>query len=534
MSERGLPARTTRHWENQAFWLLLGLHLLPLWSHRYFFTVDGPAHLYNAWLLHDLVQHPGGLASRLLAFNFNPEPNYLSHLLLGSLLTVLPPWLADKLVLTLYIAGLPLTLRYLLRAIRPEAGWLVVLGFPFIYSVVLLWGFYNFCLSLTLLLGVVGYWLRHAGRAGPRPVVALAGLLALLFAAHPLSYLVAGLLLGLLALAAPGGQRQWRVVAHQLGRLLLAYLPTLPLLGWYFWHKGTATSQPAQDYAANLWAWLRLEPIHYFGAAEGSYRWLVATLLAAALVAAGVQLRRGAAGWPVLPWAVAVLLLLGAYVALPDEISGGSVIRPRWGLLSYFTMLGAVAAVPWPRTWRLVGLAAGTLVAGLLLSFRWQRFEAFQTGLAEYRAALPYLRPGTTLLPLTYASVTQLPGGPDLGTYIPLFAHAANNLAVEARLLCYENYEADAGYFPLVWQPGKAPLAGFAQPAQLMPLLDAPAYVPTYVLLWGRAAAPPTSPANAARVARYLARYHYARRFRSPTGLLELYERATPTGPAAP
>ena len=530
MSQPQALHQPEQQWENVAFWFLLGLHLLPLWSHRYFLTADGPAHLYNAWLLKHLALHSGGLAHQLLAFNFNPEPNYLSHLLLGGLLFITPPWLADKLVLTLYMAGLPLALRYLLRAIEPGSGWLVVLGFPFVYSVVLVWGFYNFCLSLVVLLWVVGYWLRHASQLGrPGRLGTLMGLLALLFAAHPLSYLVSGLLLGLLTLAALGPQRQWWAAPRQLVRLLLAYLPTLPLLGWYFWQKGTATSQPVQDYATNLWSWVRLEPIHYFSSAEGSYRWLVAALLGAALGAAGVRLWRGAAGWPVLPWVVATLLLLSAYVALPDTISGGSIIRPRWWLFSYLALLSGLAAVPWPRTWRLAGLAAGTLVAGLLLGFRWQKFQVFQVGLAEYRSVLPYLRPGTTLLPLSYADVTQLPDGNDLGTYIPLFAHAANNLAVEAHLLCYENYEADAGYFPLVWQPGKAPLTDFTQrPAQMTPVLSSPAYVPTYVLLWGRSAAAPTSPANAARAARYLTLHAYLLRYRSPGGLLELYEQPVP------
>ena len=47
-----------------------------------------------------------------LAFDFQPKPNYLSHVLLAGALTVLPPWLADKVVLTLYVVGLPVALRY--------------------------------------------------------------------------------------------------------------------------------------------------------------------------------------------------------------------------------------------------------------------------------------------------------------------------------------------------------------------------------------------------------------------------------------
>ncbi|MGI4834000.1 MAG: hypothetical protein ACRYFK_11115 [Janthinobacterium lividum] len=82
------------------------------------------------------------------------------------------------------MAGLPLALRYLLRAGRSDASWLVVLGFPLIYGVVLLWGFYNFCLSLVILLWALGYWRRMQPGGRPGAVAALAVLLTLLFLAH--------------------------------------------------------------------------------------------------------------------------------------------------------------------------------------------------------------------------------------------------------------------------------------------------------------------------------------------------------------
>lgn len=529
LRERGFAG-----WERVVFGLLLGLHLLPLWCHRYFLTSDGPAHLYNAALLKSMLLHPDHWAHQLLTINFNPEPNYFSHLLLVGLLTVLPPWLADKLVLTLYVVGLPLALRYLLRAVRPDAGWLAVLGFPLVYSVVLVWGFYNFCLSLAVFLWAVGYWVRRADASAwsLRSITTLAALLGLLFAAHPLPYLVSGLLLGLLALSAAARQRSWVAAGRELGVLLLAYLPTLPLLWWYFRVKGTAASAPPSNYAESFWSWLRLAPLHYFGSAEGSYRWMIAALFGLLGLAAGWQVRRGAASRLALPWLLAGLLLLGAYVALPDAIAGGSIIKPRWALLSYFMLLGALATVPYPSWVQQAALGLGALVAGLLLVFRWQKFEAFQAGLAEYRSALPYLRPNTKLLALNYADVGQVPGGPDFGTYLPLFAHVSGQLGAEVPVFCYENYEATTGYFPLTWRHGKMPLEEFNHfPPYLQPVLYEPAFVPDYLLLWGRAVATPgemQSPANAARVADYLRQYHYRLRFRSPAGLLELYELPAP------
>lgn len=521
------PYRSIDFWEKTAFWLLLALHVLPLCAGRYFPTADGPTHLYNAWLWKAMLLQPGHPAHQVLALNPNPEPNYLSHLLLASLLSLGPPWLAEKLLLVLYIVGLPLALRYALRSAgQAGAGWLAILGFPFVYSVVLVWGFYNFCLSLVLLLLASGYWQRHTGRWRPTTVAGLAGLLTLLYSAHPMTYLVSGLLLGLLAVIT--NRARPARLCTELGILLLTHFPTLLLLAWYAAHKGTATGQPALDYGTNLWEWFRLEPIHYFGSAEASYRWLVAGLLTIfAVVACTRVIRREVAGWPVLPWVLGLLLLLGAYVAMPDAIAGGSITRPRWGLLSYLTLLAGLAAVPWPPRWRLVGLSISTLTAILLLGFRVPKFQFFQAGITEYQSLAPYLHPGATILPIAYDTENRLPEALAIDTYIPALSEAVNYLAVEHQLISYENYEALTGYFPLVWRVGKTPLLpAVKRPARLAPFLCEPAHLPTYVLLQGRLSATSVDTANATLITKYLIRFKYKLRYRSPHSLLELYEQA--------
>jgi hypothetical protein len=518
--------RSIDFWEKTAFWLLLALHVLPLCAGRYFPTADGPTHLYNAWLWKAMLLAPGHPAHQALAFNPNPEPNYLSHLLLAGLLTLGPPWLAEKLLLLLYVVGLPLALRYALRSAgQAGAGWLAVLGFPLVYSVVLVWGFYNFCLSLILLLLASGYWQRHTGRWRPATIAGLAGLLTLLYAAHPMTYLVSGLLLGLLAVVA-NRARPARLIT-ELGILLLTHFPTLLLLAWYAAHKGTATGQPALDYGTNLWEWFRLEPIHYFGSAEGTYRWLLASLLTVCVGAVGGRvLRRQVAAWPLLPWVLGAVLLLGAYIAMPDAIAGGSITRPRWGLMSYLALLAGLATVPWSPRWRLIGLGTGTLAAALLLGFRLPKFRAFQAGVQEYQSLAPYLRPGATILPIAYDTENHLPDALAVNTYIPVLSEAINYVATERQLLSYENYEAYAGYFPLVWRPGKTPLLPTTQrPARLAPFLSEPAHLPTYVLLQGRLSATVPDAGNALLITNYLARFTYKLRYRSPSGLLELYER---------
>lgn len=532
---RVLPSGTFfKHSERSAFWLLLGLHLVPIWAFRYFASTDGPAHLFNAWALKTMLLDPKSQLHTLLAFNLNPEPNYLSHGLLATLLLVLPPWLAEKFVLTLYVAGLPLAVRYLVRSWQPAAGFLAVLAFPLIYSMAFQWGFYNFCLSLVILLLSVGYWKRHlAGLAWPPPraIAGLTGLLCLGYLAHPLAYLTAGLLLGLLVLeqlAPKDATRPWLTRAGmQLGPVALAFLPTLPLLAWYFWRKGSEGSITAPPLAWHhyLTDWLLLEPLRYMGSAEHTYRLLVAVLLASALGYAGWQHWRSRAVAPAWAWLVAGIVLMAGYLLVPDALAGGSIIRPRLGLLSYLVLLGGLATVPYVAAMRWPLLVGGTGVALAFLGFRFSHYRVLHTGLDEYRSAASHIRPGSTIAPLQFAHVSHMPGGKVYNSYIDAFGHAAGYLAVERQLIDYENYEAQTGYFPLVWRPGRARLSQFdSLPNQLdvAPHPGDPA--PDYVLVWGAPDTLADANPNRRRALAQLARA-YQPVYRSASGLVLLFAR---------
>ncbi|RZK62128.1 MAG: hypothetical protein EOO59_03345 [Hymenobacter sp.] len=249
-------------------------------------------------------------------------------------------------------------------------------------------------------------------------------------------------------------------------------------------------------------------------------------LLAGALLYATWQLlRRRASSW-VWAWWVAAGLMVLAFVFLPDAISGGSVIRPRWGIFSYLLLLASLAAVQFRPRARAALLLAGTTGALLLLGFRYVRYGNLQSGLADYLAVSAQLQPHSSVLPLIYANPERMPNGHEYPSVYNMLSHAASYVSVERQLLDFENYEAETNYFPLLWRPGRLPLRQpNGTPARPTPVLLA--HPARYVVLWGRRQ--PNvggSAANRALINQYLAQ-HYRFAYRSPAGLLELYSQDT-------
>src|SRR3954451_4735207 len=146
---------------NALFLALLLWHLVPVWAFRYFPSQDGGEHVNNANILLRYFTSDGALFREYFIFNRNLDPNWLGHVILASVMSVAPGNVAEKILLTIYVLAFPLSVRYALRAIEPDAGWLAIFSFPFIFNFAVHMGFWNFALSLPLFFLVVGYWMHH-------------------------------------------------------------------------------------------------------------------------------------------------------------------------------------------------------------------------------------------------------------------------------------------------------------------------------------------------------------------------------------
>ena len=168
--------------------VLFVLHLLPVWGFKYFPTQDGASHIYNAYVLKEYHKHENYRLREVYELNATVFPNWTSHALLVVLLNVFPPLVCEKIVLTLCIGLLPLSLFYFINGIAKRNMVFGLLGFMYAYNYLLHMGFYNFVLSMSLFFFTIGYWWRVKDKLGLLNILAIYGLLSVTYLTHYHSY----------------------------------------------------------------------------------------------------------------------------------------------------------------------------------------------------------------------------------------------------------------------------------------------------------------------------------------------------------
>jgi len=452
---------------NLCFLALIIIHLLPIWTFTYFPSTDGPAHLDNAHIIREYHDRP--IFREYYLFNTKLVPTWCGHLVLAGLLSLMPALVAEKVLLSGYVILLPLAMRYALRTLRPDAGFLAILAFPFIYNYFLHMGFYSFSYSLVLFFFVVGYWLKYREGFTRRALLRLALLSLGLYGCHIFALVTAYVAMGLLALWWMGcdvaQQRRQRPVPLRglwtalRTRVLVpcaALLPTLLLVATFVLQQGTATLPRLP--AATLWGQLyHLDALISYDEREGWFStalvWLFITVLGYRLVVR-VTRRRGNR-WD------GLLLVVTGYVVIyflaPTAMSQGGFISSRMSLFPFFALILWFGAHAYPRMvkWGIQGVAAGLALA--LLGLHVQKYAELNDYLAEYLSGMHLIASNTTLLPLIFSPQGYTPDGRVLASRVAPFIHASGHIAVQRGIVDLSNYEAHESIFPLIFRPHLRP-----------------------------------------------------------------------------
>jgi hypothetical protein len=503
------------------FSLLLLVEVVPIWWFEYFPSSDGPSHIENATILRRYHDPDWAFVRDFYTISKSPDPNWLGHLLLASLIGVMPPLIAEKIFLTGYLVLLPVSVRYAVRAVRADAGFLALLAFPFVPNLFFHMGFYNFCYSLPLFFFVVGYWLKHRTRFSPRQMLILGALGLALYFSHLVSLATAWVVIAVdgawfayLQVKARPQEMQHRVLQFWRAALViatpvfLALLPTMLLAAWFVIVPDRPPSLVENVDRSTLAIFLKLEALVSYSLAEGLPALGVSLFC---LILTGYlqkqRLRDGRAQ-PADGLFLAAIVLVILCLAVPPGLAGGLFVNLRLTLYPFFTLFLWFAAQPGCDHCRWAIRFAATAATISLVILHAGVYAQANEYVGEMLAAAEALEPDHTLFVLRLVPPNYAPDGRQLSSRVPLFQHLEGYIAGQRRLVNLKNYEATSGKFPIRYRPEMNPYSLIGRDDRVLdrglhaspPQVDLLAYEKAtgrpvdYVLIWGLWVEPPNDP----------------------------------------
>jgi hypothetical protein len=476
---------------NLAFLFLILVYVLPIWVFKYFPSQDGPCHIYNSFILRH-YNDPEYVFNQFYDVRKAPIPNWASHASMMLLMYLVPPLIAEKLLLTGYIVLMAVAMRYLVNAVEGDRTPLVFLGFPFIYNYLFLMGFYNFSLGVALFMLSVGYWWRHFNIFDVKRAAVLGSLLVVVYFCHPVPLVLAVLSIvpvGILmrsvvpnetASKSPRpplqggetgfahGSRLPKMISSETTipmslpprfarwkQALVSSLCTLPSLGlllYYVQTRGTERS-PGSWTLAQLWEYfIRNESLAYHSESQIVFGWLVtgafAILFLYTLIRDHFFTKEWRFGLRVRRRDFLLLLCIAffvIYLRAPDGMSGGGFIKTRMALFPFLIV------IPWlswdmPRIGRgVVGGALALLSVAYITQVSYYH-KIMNDDIKVYVSGYDAVERNKVILPLGFDYMGK-------SWRIGIFTHTPGYYGYETGCINLINYEASTDYFPTVFKP---------------------------------------------------------------------------------
>lgn len=473
--------------------VVLFLNVLPIWVVSYLPTQDGPAHIYNSHVYFAHFDRSNYQIRQFYNVGYQLYPNMLSHLMLGGLQFVVPPLIAEKLVVSLIVTLVPLSLLYLLNSIERGRGVMCLIGLTFAYHNLLHIGFYNFSLSVSLCLFALGWWWRYKDRMTLTHLGGFYLLAALTYVSHFAGFMVlvvaititvawTVLLRGLMAIvhARRGTFRQDARQTLLWGVNMTAILLPVWLVGWDYNYRYYDPEHEGYQTLVELNRvfWETLTLMSY----SDWHLQLVPIVLWTTAGVAGITILYRLARLKLLQERDALLLTCAAlvylYFTLPWGRNAGGWVNDRLYILAFL-----LAWAWFGRFHKIVNVFVGIALVGIAAAHTGRLtydYWRLQPDLRELAFAMNEIEPHSTVAwelngdyrPATFPKGTQL---------VNPWLHALSYYGLQKDIALYSNYEAAHPYFMTSWG-------------------EAERRDPDYIVAFGMANAPD-------RIARHLAQY---------------------------
>lgn len=358
-----LPLDVTNKAGDFLFYFLVALSIVPVWTSSYIPTQDGPVHLANANIIRSLLFDEGGYFAGYYHLTQGSLTNWAIYIIINLINFFVDIQYAEKVVISLYLMLLPLSVRFALLSIDRRNLHLQFLILPMLYNVTLSYGFYNFVLSLPLFFFGVGYWYKHRDKRSTVNITLLSVLLLISYLAHPLTLIFFAATIfssSFYETLLHSHKHSWNFrttlqqLASSLAPLALSILPCVVLFLLFLSSEGTSSTYTTGPYA-RFYALTRLNTLVPYGPTGAFVSKLFSLTIAIIFIAAIFHQARAALhNIFTLPLIISILL----YFIFPDEISNGSVINCRLQLFTVFSLILFFANQSFSQTIKLFTVAS--------------------------------------------------------------------------------------------------------------------------------------------------------------------------------
>lgn len=434
--------------------------LLP----SYFLTGDGPCHVYNARILHDLwINKNVSFWDKFYMLNNKPDPNWATHIILALLQFVVSGVWAEKILLVLYIIFFAWGFYRLLKKLNPEMRLWPVAVFVFVFHHLLAKGFYNFSFSIAFFSWWIWAWLEYMDKKNVRTLGRFFLFAALAFFTHALAFVygcvTCAALLCSYALAVPAGDTLKARLASFMkttGVLLLVLTPFIFLfLRFTQQHSGIAQIDLHRDIQRyhDLYDFRSL--VNLTGGEEKYAGYVAYLLIGLFLLSLIIRCVKNFRIHKYDGFIVTLLFGLCIYLFFPDALLGGGMLVARAQLLVFvimFCCIGYLSVYPLIAD---IGAVLLFICFVTMSGVRYRAVSAASDGVADYVSPVKNIRPYAVVLPMSFSHNGRDGRGKLIADRNWIFCHAAQYIGAEKPLIVLDNYEANTGYFPVIWKNGE-------------------------------------------------------------------------------
>ena len=478
----------------------IAMCLVQIWWPAYYLTGDGPCHLYNAKVLHDIWGgHDASFYQRFYDVIYAPNPNWLSSIIMGWFMYFANAVVAEKLFLTIYALVLASGFYKVIKQVSGSSSYIITIVFLFVFHHTLAKGFYNFSLGTALYFWMVWSWLRFIAQRNTINTLLFFVFTGLTFFSQLLPFAFGAitcfsLLISHIATSTPSKRPRAFEFIRATAEFGVLMAPYIALMLWFTDKQGGA----AIELKHHFYRMVELVQYKYgivasareelFAAISG---FTIVTMFIVALVMR-VRQKEWVNKYDGFIYSFAILLII--YLFFPEDFMHRAILITMRTQLFLLAIAGTVVAYTLPQK---IKNAGGLVMMCCFIALSFIRFGVMNDAadaVKDYNSVAPYIKPYSVVLPLDLAPEGVNPRANTIANRNYPFTHALHYTGCSKPLILLDNYEANTGYFPLLWQYKMNPYAHLSTGngiEGLPPSADIDHYVATsgtpinYIVVWG-------------------------------------------------